>query len=149
MKQGKCFFVRQTFKRGFDHFDEGVKGYFIFSHYDNLVTAQDHFGAITHDRNRFLYDWYNPDHQERLQKAANMQKEYKVYSAVFKKDWKRGITTKMQQKVREYVSKLGWNPKGGEMVDTAFELRFGELFIVLKYRGRQAKVKFEEIEKIL
>ena len=38
--------------------------------------------------------------------------------------------------------------KAGQVVDTAFEAQFGELYLRIKYRGRQAKVKFEEIEKL-
>jgi hypothetical protein len=148
VNKGKKYFVRQTFNRGKGHFDEGIKGYFIFSHYDNLTTAQDHFGAISYDPNRFLYEWDNPEHQEKLKVAASGLKEYKVYANLFKPDWERGINDRIKEKVRSYVSKLGWSPKSGEMVATSYEVRFGELYMVLKYRGRTAKVKFDEVENV-
>ena len=146
VKNGKTFFVRQTFNRAKDHFDEGIKGYFLFSHYDNATTAMDHYGAISYDPNRFLYDWHNPEHQEKLRVAGSGLKEYKIFSAVFKTDWEKQLTNRMKERVRQYVSKLGWSPKSGEMVDTNYEIQFGELYLRLKYGGRQAKVKFEEIE---
>jgi hypothetical protein len=34
------------------------------------------------------------------------------------------------------------------MVTTNYEVQFGELFVRLNYKGRQVKVKFEEIEKL-
>jgi hypothetical protein len=146
--QGKKYFVRQTFHRARDHFDEGVKAYFLFSHYDTLTTAQDHFGAIAHDPNRFLYDWQNLEHQDKLKIAASELPDYKVFASVFKPDWERQVTDRLKEKVRKYVSRLGWTPKPGEMVNTSYELQFGELYVRLKYRERQAKVKFEEIEKL-
>jgi len=148
IEKGKTFFVRQTFQRAKDHFDEGTKGYFLFSHYDNLVTAQDHFGAIGYDPNRFLYDWSNPDHQEKLKIAASGLKDYKIFAAVTRPGWDKGITNRLQEKVRIYVAKLGWRPKGNETVETNFELQFGELYLRMKYKGREAKIKFEDIEKL-
>ncbi len=147
--KGKKYFVRQTFDRAFDHFDEHIKGYYFFTHYDNIFKAKEHFEAIAHDPNRFLYDWDNPEHEERLRKAAsNLFKEYKVYAAVAKPDWERGLTNRLQQKVRAHVTKLGWSPKAGDLVETKFEIRYGELLLVLKYGNRQTKAKFSDIENI-
>jgi hypothetical protein len=147
--KGKTFFVRQTFNRAKDHFDEGIKGCFLFSHYDNIVTAQDHYGAVGYDRNRFLYDWNVPAHREKLMIAASGLKEYKVYAAVFRQDWECGVTNRIREKTRTYVSRLGWQPRSGENVATNYELQFGELYLRMRYGTREAKVKFEEIENIL
>lgn len=145
--KGKKFFVRQTFERGMNPFDKEVKGSFLFSHYDNLTTAQDHFGAISHDSRRFLYDWNNPEHQQKLKVAASGLKEYKNYASVLRPDYEKGITDKLKKKIRQYVSdSLGWHIKGSDTLDTNFEMQFGELFMRFKHGSRQAKVKFEEIE---
>jgi hypothetical protein len=146
--RGKKYFIRQGYSRAKDPFDEGIKGCFLFTHYDNLTTAQDHYGAISHDPYRFLYEWNNPEHQQKLRIAASGLKEYKNFAAVFRPDWEKGLTGRLQEKVRQYVSRLGWTPKSGETVDTSFELQFGELYIRLKHRAREVKVKFEEIEKL-
>ncbi len=145
---GKRIFVRQSFPRGKNHLDEDVKGWFLISHYDMMVTAMDHYGAIEYDPYRFIYDWNNYDHRVKLRKAASDLKEYRVFSSVFKPDWEKSVNDKLQQQVRKYVGGLDWNPKASEAVDTNFELQFGELYIRLKYGGREAKVKFEEIEKL-
>jgi hypothetical protein len=147
VQRDRRYFVRQSFDRGKGAFDEGIKGYFLFSYYDNLTTAQDHFGAISHDPNRFLYDWENPEHRQKLETAASGLKEYKVFASVLRPDYEKGLTDTIKKRIRGYVSsRLGWYPKGSDTLDTNFELQFGELYIRLKYGGRQAKVKFEEIE---
>ncbi|MFL5811422.1 MAG: hypothetical protein ACJ749_18000 [Flavisolibacter sp.] len=146
--QGKTYFVRQRLDRGNGYLAEGIKGCFLFSHYDHLTTAMDHYGAIEYDPNRFLYHWANPEHQEKLRLASSGLKEYKIFASVFRTDWEKQLTDRTREQIRLYVSKLGWTPAGGEMVNTNYELQFGELYLRLKYRGREAKVKFEEIEKL-
>jgi len=145
--KGKTYFVRQTFNRAKNPFDDQVKGCFLFSHYDNFTTAQDHFGAIAHDPNRFLYQWNNPEHRQRLRVAASELTEYHNYASVLRPDYDKGLTDKVKKKIRQYVTnRLEWQLKGGDTLDTNFELQFGELFIRFKHGSRQAKVKFEEIE---
>ena len=50
VKAGKKYFVRQTYTRPSGHFDEGIKGYFIFTHYAEIGHAQHHLGAISEDQ---------------------------------------------------------------------------------------------------
>ena len=147
-EHGKIFFVRQTFLRAKDPFDENTKGHFLISHYNNLTTAMDHYGAISYDGNRFLYDWTKEEHRDKLIVAASQPKGYKIYSTVFKPDWEKHITGRMKDKMRMYVKKLGWKPLPGEGLTTNYELQFGELYIRLRYGTREAKIKFEEIEKM-
>jgi hypothetical protein len=148
IRNGKTYFVRQTFNRTKDRFEGNIKASFLFSQYNSLATAQDHFGAIGYDPNRFLYNWDDHLHRERLKIAASQPEGYKIYANVFQKDWERMVTDRMRERVRFYVKGLGWKPERDENVGTNFEVQFGELFIRLKYGNREAKVKFEEIEKI-
>jgi hypothetical protein len=145
---GKRYFVRQRFNRAINTNDHGVKGYFLISPYELLTTAQDHLGAIAYDPLCFLYYWEDIAHQERLRLAASMPEGYKIFSPVFRPDWEKGITDRLKGKAKRYVADLGWTPKAGEMVNTNYEVQFGELFIRLTYKGRQVKVKFEEIEML-
>ena len=148
VKRNKTFFVRQSFPRGRNILDNHTKGYFIISHYEHLNTALDHFGAIAYDANRFLYNWNDPEHQKRLQIAASQPDDYKIYSTVFKPDWDKHISTKVRDKLRMYIKKVGWMPIRMDEVQTNYELQFGELYIRIKWGSREAKIKFEEIEKI-
>lgn len=144
--KGKIFFVRQQFTRGRNKTDEDVKGYFLITAYDNFTTAQDHYGAIAYDPYRFLYDWNKGEDQDRLKLAASEMKEYRVFTAVFKLAWEREISDALREKIRRYIQTLGWSPAGKDVVDTSYEVRFGELYLCLKYKKREARVKFEEIE---
>ena len=148
--QGKRYFVRQRLGSGFSVLSSGdlsTKQYLI-THYSNLVTAQDHYGTIAHDANRFLYDWDTIDHREKLRKAAELSEAYGVYGAVLRTDWEELITERIEKKIRTYVESLGWQPKGSEAVQFVFELRFGELYAAIRYKNRRATAKFEDIEQI-
>lgn len=147
--RGKTYFVRQSLKRDKEQVLEGIKGTFLFSHYDNLTTAQDHFGAISYDKNRFLYDYNCAEHREKLLIAASGLQDYRIYACVFRNDWEKMLPSSLPLSIRRYVKSIGWAPKGNDLVDTKFEVQFGELFIHFRYGKREAKVKFEEIEKLL
>ena len=146
--RNKIFFVRQSFLRGRQSFEKDIKGCFIISHYEHLNTALDHFGAIAYDPNRYLYNWNEPAHREKLLIAASQPPYYKIYSTVFKPDWDQHISSKIRDKLRMYIKKLGWQPTRMDDVITNYELQFGELYIRIKCGSREAKVKFEEIEKV-
>jgi hypothetical protein len=149
LKYNKKYFVRQSFERGRNILDESIKEYFLVTHYGNLTTAMDHFGAISHDPRRFLYDWNNPEHREKLLVAASNPNGYKIFASVLKPEYEKGTAKQLKNKLRTYINKIGWYPKRDEGVSSNYELQFGELYIRLKYAGREAKVKFEEIENLI
>lgn len=146
-EQEKRYFVRQSFG-ALSVLTNGElsKRQYLITHYTKLVTAQDHYATIKHDPNRFFYDWQNPEHQEKLLKAAALNKEYRVYGAVLRKEWKNLVTETVEGRIRSYIDSLGWQPKRNEKVDFVFELRFGELYAAIKYKKRRTTAKFEDIE---
>lgn len=144
---GKKYFVRQTFDRGKTISDDPfLKSCLIITHYDSLTTAMDHLGAISYDTHRFLYNWEETAHRQRLRIAAAGPEGYKIFAAVLKPGWDRPVDGVLKKKLRQYIEKLGWKPGRDEGVRTNYEMQFGELYIRIKYGGREAKVKFEEIE---
>ena len=146
VKAGKKYFVRQSFPRAKDHFDECIKGYFIFTHYAEIGHAQHHLGAISQDPHRSLYEWDNPQHQLKLYVAAGQPAGYKVYSAVFIKDWEK-LVNSMKEKAKDYIeTKVRWRPGAGDHVDINIYVHYGELYAKLKLRGQEVRVKLEEIE---
>lgn len=146
VQHDKNYFVRQTFRRGIPPLNTDVKGAYLISHYDDQSRAQVHYDALAGDPNRFLYDWKNPEHQQKLRIAAASPAGYKVFSSVFEKNWERHITDRIKKGIRLYVTGLGWQPSQSEGLSTDFYQTFGELYISLKYKTREVKVKFEEIE---
>lgn len=148
VREGNRYFVRQTFMRAHDHFDEGIKGYFLFCHYENYFMAKEHYDALAHDQNRYLYDWERTEDQEKLRIAAAHPIGYKIYTNTFKPDWEKHVTNRLRQKIRAYIQMLGWKPKRGEGVEPQFYPHFGEVYVRLRLGNREVRVKFEEIEKL-
>ena len=148
IESGKRYFVRQTFNRAKDHFDEGIRGYYLFCHYDDYFQAKEHYDAIVNDANRHLYDWENEEDQKKLKIAASKPPGFKLYANVFRPDWEKLITDRIRQKVRIYVQNLGWKLPRGEGITPQFYPHFGEVYVRLSHKGREVRVKFEDIEKI-
>ncbi|MGZ5285820.1 MAG: hypothetical protein ACXWB9_01490 [Flavisolibacter sp.] len=146
---GKKYYVRQAFGRGRNTNDQNVSACLLITHYESPTTAMDHFGAISYDPHRFLYSWDEPSHRERLQMAAAGPEGYKIFAAVLRPDWERPVDVVLKKKLRLYIENLGWRPGRDEGVRTNYEMQFGELYIRIKYGGREAKVKFDEIENCI
>lgn len=111
-----------------------------------LHHAQHHLGAISQDHYWFLYEWGNPDHQQKLYIATSQPAGYKVYSAVFIKDWEKLVST-TKAKAKDFIeTKIRWKPGRGDNVDNSVYVNYGELYAQLKLRGHEVRVKLEEIE---
>jgi hypothetical protein len=144
---GKKYFVRQTFLRAGDHFHQDIKAYFIITHYAEKGHAEHHYGALSEDPWKFLYDWENADHRKRLLTASAQPEGYKVYASVFKKDWQKHITNPLKQKLRNYVeSKLCWKPAVAETLGFDIYVNYGEVYAKLKLRSQEVRIKLAEIE---
>ncbi|MES1226993.1 MAG: hypothetical protein ABUT20_66585 [Bacteroidota bacterium] len=147
--RGCYYFVRNTYTQAFDHFDEGIQGYFIFTHYNDLAKAKAHYNSISHDKHRFLYDWNNPDNQENLKIAAGNPKGYKIFSTYFLPDYKNKITNPLKDKINRYMYRnTDWKPGRGETVIIDFFLEFGTLYITMNYSGDKIKIKFSDIDNL-
>jgi hypothetical protein len=146
IKSGKLFFVRQTFNRGRNTLDTTCKGAFLITHYSDLSAAEAHYHALEEDANRYLYFWSREEDSSRLKVAAAGPENYKIYSALFQKEWEARITDRLKKQINAYITSLGWRPGKGEGVLPDFYLQFGDLYVQLKWGKRQVRVKFEEIE---
>lgn len=143
---GQRYFVRQSYPRGFNPLDPALKRAFLFSHYEKLSDAQMHFDLIDHDRHRFLYDCHNPEHFERLERAALQVPGWPVYSPLLQKPWQP--SEKMAELIRRYIAQnLDWTPAREELVKAALFTQFGELFVTLKYQSHETSVLLADIEK--
>lgn len=147
IKTGHTCFVRQTYKRGIDHFDEKQKGAYLFSHYNDISKATMHYESLNMDANKFLYDISKREHLEKLKVAANQPEGYKIFSPLLQQEWEPSDI--MKGKVRRYIDqKLKWHPGSNDMVRTNLFIQFGELFITLKLGIREIKVPLSDIERL-
>ena len=143
---GQRYFVRQSYPRGFNPFDETLKRAFLLTHYERLPDAQMHFNLVSQDRHRFLYDSHNPEHFERLERAAKQIPGWPVYTPLLEKPWVP--SEKMAELIRRYIANnLSWTPAREETVKADLFTQFGQLFVTLKYRSQEIRVLLEDIEK--
>lgn len=147
VKSGKKYFVRQSFPRAKDHFDEGIKAYFIFTQYSEIDQALHHLNAISHDSSKFLYEWDNPEHRQKLCVAADNPPGYKIYACVLNKHWGKQIESSIKEKTRGFIDKnIGWKPRRSDTVKFILSVDNGELYANLKLGAEEVRVKLEEIE---
>jgi len=144
VQKGKRYFVRQTYTRPAPGAHRAA---FLLSHYTQKVTAEDHFGAIEHDPNRFLYCWDDATHRARLQRAATTPGPYLVFAALFRADWEASVPPHFPDCLRQYIGMLGWQPRRDAGVHTHYEIQFGELFIRIRHGEKEVQVKLEEVER--
>lgn len=144
---GHRFFVRQDFARGHHPLEDRPQVCLLLCHYTDYFRAREHFDALGTDPFRFLYPWEEPEHRQRLLKAAAGIPGYRVYANLFRTDWERLLTDQLREQIRAYVRTLGWKPSRGVGVEPQFYPHFGEVHVCLKYRGREVRVSFAEIER--
>jgi hypothetical protein len=149
IKAGNGYFVRQSFSRGKDHFEDTIKASFLLTHYREAGHAQHHYGAITHDARRYVYDWHDPDDRRKLIIAAGAPPGYKIYSSVFRTDWAKHITAPLMQKTRNYIeAELGWKPGRRHEVGFNIYVTYGQVYARLTLKDQEARIKLEDIEKL-
>ena len=145
IKAGHKYFVRQTYKRGIDHFDEKIKNAFLLSHYNDVSKAQIHYEALNMDGKRFLYDISKSEDLEKLKIAAKQPEGYKIYTPMLLRPWQPSDI--MKGKVRRYIDqKLKWRPDTSATVQTNLFIQFGELFITLKLGIHEIKTPLSDVE---
>jgi hypothetical protein len=143
---GNRYFVRQTYQRGLNPFDEVQKAAFLFTHYRDLRSAQVHYDFLRHDPNRFLYDSRNPAHAAKLDIAAKQVPAFPVFTPLLEKPWEP--SEKMSALIRRYIgTHLNWMPSREETVKADLFTEFGELFVNLKFRSFETKAPLADIEK--
>ena len=143
---GQQFFVRQTYRRGMDSQDKTQKGTFLISHYAEELMAVTHYGALSHDPQRFLYRVADTTHLQKLHIAASQPEGYRVYAPLLaQKEWKPSADMRLQ--IKKFIDKqLDWQIKGAQTVKATLTIEFGELFINLKNGKQQATLLLAEIE---
>ena len=145
----KIYLVSQTYHRGHDHFDEEQRINILLSDYENPGQANMHLNAIKNDRYAVILDLSKPAHLKKLQNMMDGN-EYQLYWSVItsSEDLKKRLDTSYKMKLRKFIDeKTSWRIPGGEKISSHFEITFGELFLILKWRTQKVRLKFEEIER--
>lgn len=144
MKAGHVYFVRQPYARGIDHFEEGLKGAFLISHYREEGHARMHFEALQDDRARCFYKIHESEDLAKLELAAWQPAGYRIYAPLLLKPWEPSRTLK--GKVRQYIDQhLQWRQGN---VRTNLFTQFGELFLTLKRGTQEISIPLSAVERL-
>ncbi len=146
----KFYLVSQSYNRHQDHFNEHNKPGILLSDYDDAGLAKIHQNAVNHDAYAAILDLRKPAHYQKLQTMMK-EEQYELYWCMVKSAaaLKKQLDAGYKAKIRIWVERnTTWNIKASDQVLTQFEVRFGELFLILKWRTQKASLKFEEIESL-
>jgi hypothetical protein len=143
LKRGHSHFVRQTYERG--RLPGASKKAFLLTHYADPNKARIHYEAIENDPARFLYDTNEPDHLERLHRAAAGIPGFAVYAPIMMGNWKP--TSDIGARLRHYVTQhLRWRLGRSSELKSHIFVQFGQIFLTLRYGSEEAKIPFSDIE---
>ncbi len=150
-KNGKRFLVSQTYPRGKDLLTEDQRQPLLFSHYEDQSKAQIHLSALRGDRYAAVIDLENEKHREKIMEMLLENSRYWVFSTLIKsmEIVEERLNTRFRQNMRRYIDQnTTWRIPANETVLPVLDIAFGELFLILKYRRNQIRIKLEELEKI-
>lgn len=147
MLKQPLYFVRQYHPRG------TVPGsipllFTYYAHQDSdRERAERHMRMLKNDRYRFLYDSMDPVHLERLHAAAGQPEGYRVYINLLPRKWKPGDLLK--KKIASYMMHClpGWRYSPADRLQITLKERYGELFLLLQWKGQQTEVHLDLVEK--
>jgi hypothetical protein len=156
MLRQPMYFIRQHYARGLREENElsagdsGKTVALLLTHYIHQEAdrerADRHLRLLTKDTYRFFYDSTIPEHFEKLKTAATQPGRYQVYINLLPRKWK--ATDGLKAKINRYMKrKLSWwNYSPADKLQVTLKERYGELFIVLLWKGQQTEVLLEDIE---
>lgn len=150
MLRQPMFLVRQYYARGQHPMHESGTIPLLFTHYIHhevdTERALRHMRLLKKDPYRFLYDSTNPEHREKLFRAATQPAGYAVYVNLLPKAWKPSETLK--RKISTYVQQQlpWWQYTAKDQLKVTLKDRYGELFLGLLWKHQQTEVNLEAIE---
>lgn len=144
----KIYLVAQSYPRGADLFTENQVPLLVTA-YDDRGLAEIHLKAIRDDRFACIINLCDRQHFDKFVSMLEKDAAYKIYWSVVRDATRleRLLTSTYADNMRRYIQKnTNWTIGGRERVQPAFEVSFGELFVRLKWKSQQQRIKFEEIE---
>ncbi|KAA9037125.1 hypothetical protein FW778_16985 [Ginsengibacter hankyongi] len=146
---GCIYIVTQTYHR-VDHFKERKEVQLLLTDYKDLGPATMHYNAVRSDKYAAIINLKNRKHLAKIEEMMTGNK-YDLFWGILKSsaDLKKRLEASYKPKIRQFLmTKTSWRIATDEEVKTQFEVTFGELFLILKWRTQKLRIKFEEIEKI-
>jgi hypothetical protein len=146
----KIYLVTQTYRRGFDHFENVEKQNILITDYEDKVEADKHLNKFKGDKYSSIINLENEKHKEKLIEMLNINSKYCVYWAIVKdaKETMKRLDLKYKDNVRRYIAnKTNLRLKPSETLQTSLVVNFGEIYLIIKAGNKPITVNFEDIEK--
>lgn len=148
----KIYLVSQTYERHVKTLTEPDKTGMLITDYDDLGLAKQHFAARKNVRDRLaaIIDLTNASHLVAFQRTLSVNSRYAVYWAAVesRQSLERRVNLHFKDNIRRYISEnTRWHIARDSGINPKIQAIFGELFIVLRYRSEELRIKFSDIEK--
>lgn len=144
------YLVSQTYREGYDHFNDNPKDCLLFSDYEDLGMANVHFRAVKNDKYAALLDLEREDHRNKIYQLLQPESRFDVYCAFINnaKQVKARADVKFDGNIRRYISKnTTWRIGSDKTIKPQLQLIFGEIFVVIRYGGQQLRIKLADLER--
>lgn len=147
--RGKRYLILQQFTRENNLFKEEGKTYLLVSHYDDLGLALLHYKEVKDEPVARMIDLEKENERIEFESMLSVNSEYIVYSILDSnpKATKMAIDKQLKYKIQDYVAKeTKWRISRHHEFVPDLEVTFGELFVILKYSGRNIRVPLKDLE---
>jgi len=145
--KGVKAFVRQTYERGKSRLDENNITAYLLIHFENPAMARQYYQAIQADPGRRLFRLDDPAEYQELYSLLNKPSNSRFFTVLTSKDANEKAKKLLDKQIRAYITyKTDWQPPRSADINFNLEMAFGELYVQLKYRDREIKMKLSELE---
>lgn len=144
----KIFLVTQTYTESQPSPDGRIK--ILVSDYEDKGLATIHKAAVKHDKYSSIIDLTNEKHLRTFVAMLKDDSPYLVFWAIVqdRERFKKRLDMKYKDNICRFIMKnTDWRIGVDESLTPQVQLIFGELFMILKRRGQELRVKFVDIEK--
>jgi len=152
IRMDKVYLVAQTYDRHYDSMkEEGKKGILI-SDYDEPGLAKGHLQAVKNAKDKYasIINLKNKTHYKIFQDMLNINSPYAIYWAAVESRavLERHVNHKLKDNMKRYIdANTNWHISRDDGIKPKVSVIFGELFVTLKYRKEELRIKLEVIEK--
>ena len=145
--KGVKAFVKQTYERGKSRLDGNNITAYLLIHYENPSMARQYYQAIQADPGRRLFRMDDPAEYQELHSLLNKPSNFRFFTALILKDANEKAKKLLDKQIRAYITyRTDWQPPRSADISFNLEMVFGELYVQLKYRDHEIKIKLSELE---
>lgn len=143
---GHRYLVSQTFVHDSDPLGRTL---LLLTDYEKENTAKVHFAALRQDACKSIIDLEKETHREKLTELLQPAARYRLLSAFLanKEAAKADLKEKFEKEIRQYIrAKTNWQIGGKDTLHVHLEVIFGELYVVMQYRGQHTRISLAALK---